>query len=137
MSRTKAEIEAEEIAASLLMVDGSAMDNLTFLARDLGFPDHSAIHDAAKEIIAKWVAWVVLADRRDRALQAKEPPSAGGVKAPPGWKLVPVEPTVEMEVAATEAWLCESALEDRSAAIYRSMLAASPLPGRGDEAARP
>lgn len=32
------------------------------------------------------------------------------------------EPTVDMEVAGTEAWLCEAAMEDRSKANYRAMI---------------
>lgn len=32
------------------------------------------------------------------------------------------EPTIEMEIAGTEAWLCEAAMEDRAGANYRAMI---------------
>lgn len=42
------------------------------------------------------------------------------------WKLVPIVPTVDMIVAATEQWLCISAYEDRAEVIWDAMLAAAP-----------
>ena len=42
-----------------------------------------------------------------------------------GMRVVPVEPTTEMEVAGTETWLCEAAMEDRAAACWTAMLAAA------------
>ncbi|EMC4331049.1 hypothetical protein QMS76_10110 [Cronobacter sakazakii] len=55
---------------------------------------------------------------------------AGKAVVPAGWKLVPIEPTVEMQIAFAEAWFskvrcvddCE--LED----AYIAMLAAAPEP---------
>jgi hypothetical protein len=35
------------------------------------------------------------------------------------------EPTDEMEVAGTEQWLCEAAMEDRSGANWRAMIDAA------------
>lgn len=35
------------------------------------------------------------------------------------------EPTIDMEVAGTEAWLCEAAMEDRAGANYRAMIDAA------------
>lgn len=32
------------------------------------------------------------------------------------------EPTIEMQVAGTEQWLCVAAMEDRSAANWRAMI---------------
>lgn len=40
-----------------------------------------------------------------------------------GYVLVPREPTIDMEVAGTEAWLVIAAMEDRAVAIYRAMIA--------------
>jgi hypothetical protein len=42
-----------------------------------------------------------------------------------GYVVAPREPTIDMEVAATEAWLCVAAMEDRAAVIYRAMLSAA------------
>jgi hypothetical protein len=36
---------------------------LTFLARDLGFRDHTILHDAAKAILAKHIADIIARDR--------------------------------------------------------------------------
>lgn len=33
-----------------------------------------------------------------------------------------LEPTTDMEIAGTEAWLCEAAMEDRAGANWRAML---------------
>lgn len=50
-----------------------------------------------------------------------------------GWAAVPVEPTDNMDVFATEDWLVQRALEDRASAIWQAMLEASPpLPGGGE-----
>jgi hypothetical protein len=46
----------------------------------------------------------------------------GGV--PEGWRLVPVEPTPEMERAAMPAWLTRKPFAD----VYAAMLAASTIP---------
>lgn len=51
---------------------------------------------------------------------------------PPGWKLVPIEPTLEMLVSGQEAWwtthVTRPALEDceQATAVYRAMLATIP-----------
>lgn len=47
----KWEIREAEIASEVLK-----SHDLTFFARDLGFPDHTAIHGAVKPIMAKWIA---------------------------------------------------------------------------------
>jgi hypothetical protein len=49
-------------------------------------------------------------------------------KKPTGYKLVPMTPDAEMLTFGTEAWLCEAAMEDRSAANYAAMLSVSPAP---------
>lgn len=41
-----------------------------------------------------------------------------------GFALVPIDPTLEMQVAGTEQWLCEAAMEDRSAANWKAMISA-------------
>lgn len=43
-----------------------------------------------------------------------------------GWKVVPVEPTPDMEIAATEDWMTIRAAEDRAAAIWSAMLKHAP-----------
>jgi len=58
-TKTQAEIEVEGIAEDLLKTNKV----LTFAARDLGFPDHTAIHGAAKTILANWMAWAIFYDR--------------------------------------------------------------------------
>jgi len=35
------------------------------------------------------------------------------------------EPTADMEIAGTEAWLCEAAMEDRARANYVAMIDAA------------
>ncbi|PKR55420.1 hypothetical protein [Thalassospira marina] len=35
------------------------------------------------------------------------------------------EPTTEMEIAGTEQWLCEAAMEDRAGVNYRAMITAA------------
>ncbi|MDP3417905.1 hypothetical protein [Falsiroseomonas sp.] len=39
-----------------------------------------------------------------------------------GFAVVPINPSVEMEVAGTEAWLCVAPMEDRAAVCYRAMV---------------
>lgn len=56
----------KEIEAELLAVKGSQSNNLSFLIRDLGFPEHTMIHAGAKEIAAYYAAWVVFHDRMNR-----------------------------------------------------------------------
>jgi hypothetical protein len=69
------EREEREIAARII---GS--EHLTFLARELGFRDHTMIHEAVKPILAKYIARVVrseiVRDRRNRAT----PPTEAGAK---------------------------------------------------------
>lgn len=67
---------------------------------------------------------------RDTAPAVQEVLSETAARAgvPDGWKLVPVKPTTDMEIAATEEWLCKTTMEDRSAAIWKAMLAAAPQP---------
>lgn len=52
------ELEIDYIRQEIL-----AKYNLRFLARDLGFADHTAIHDAAIQIIAKHLAKIVYLER--------------------------------------------------------------------------
>lgn len=63
MTYEEIEAEAANIARSLVDRQGSSLENPTFVARDLGFPDHTRIHDAAREIIALYAARVVVYDR--------------------------------------------------------------------------
>lgn len=56
----KAEVEA---VMSQILADRGGPRNPTFVARDLGFSDHTKIHEAAREIIARYVAQVVVLDR--------------------------------------------------------------------------
>jgi hypothetical protein len=44
-----------------------------------------------------------------------------------GLAIVPVEATEDMCVAGTEQWLCEAAMEDRSAVNWAAMIEASPF----------
>jgi len=53
-----------------------------------------------------------------------------------GWKVVPVEATPEMEIAATEDWMTIRAAEDRAVAIWSAMLAAAPTFTKVDDSAR-
>lgn len=46
--------------------------------------------------------------------------------APPGWKLVPVEATLEQLAAGQAAWLNDPMR--RSSTLYRAMIAAAPEP---------
>jgi hypothetical protein len=43
-----------------------------------------------------------------------------------GLVVVPREATDDMEVAGTEDWLCERAMEDRALACWKAMIAAAP-----------
>ena len=45
---------------------------------------------------------------------------------PPGFVVVPAEPTIDMLVAGTEDWMIVRAYEDRAAAMYAAMLSAAP-----------
>lgn len=57
------------------------------------------------------------------ALEAALQPAVGG-----GWKMVPVEPTEEMQIAGFQAWEATCFRSDVSQGddIYKAMLAASP-----------
>lgn len=79
-------------------------------------------------------AFVTGIDEAASAVLALLPP-ADGWRSPEGWKLVPVVPTIEMIVAATEQWLCIRAYEDRAEVIWDAMLAEAPTPPAavGDE----
>jgi len=63
MTYEQIEAETARIAKNLLGRTGSSMENPTFVARDLGFPDHTKIHDAAREIIATYAARCIVYDR--------------------------------------------------------------------------
>jgi hypothetical protein len=52
----------EQVAAikdKLIRGNGSNITNPTFVVRDLGFPDHTAIHEAVRSIVAEYAAWCV------------------------------------------------------------------------------
>ena len=49
-----------------------------------------------------------------------------------GMVVVPREATDDMEVAGTEDWLCERAMEDRALACWKAMIAAAPGSGLED-----
>ena len=48
-------------------------------------------------------------------------------RIPDGWKLVPIEPTKDLLLAARRATLC-NIRESEIKNIYKAMLSASPLP---------
>lgn len=72
------------------------------------------VHRAWVEQFA-WFAW-----------QARASQSYGTSGVPEGWKLVPVEPTVEMLSAGAECWHIS---KDNADGYYRAMLAAAPNQG--------
>lgn len=53
-------------------------------------------------------------------------PTAATFETPPGWKLVPIEPTNAMLSAAVIAWKNDPA--KKSSTIYRAMVQAAPEP---------
>jgi hypothetical protein len=63
-----------------------------------------------------------------RAVLAAQPaPVPAPVPVPPGWKLVPVEPTDEMRRVGADVWhLHDGHLTRVIGDVYRAMLAASP-----------
>jgi hypothetical protein len=67
---------------------------------------------------------------------------ASALQAPEGWKLVPIEPTEEMHVAAVRTAIRCSGNADFPPRVYRAMLAAAPAhpvvqPGPGGSAPAP
>lgn len=64
MTYEEQQVEVENLTKEILARTGSCMENPAFAARDLGFPDHTLIHEAAKAIIARYAARVVIYDRQ-------------------------------------------------------------------------
>lgn len=60
MTNEQRKAEVERIAAFLAEGNGSWMSNPTFVARDLGFADNTAIHKAVRPILARYAAWVLV-----------------------------------------------------------------------------
>ena len=117
------------------------LDEWRKLAEDAAHMDPSAYRSAtvklgfeAREAIPALLDALAMSEA---ALSAAEAARVVWVNCsvPDGWKLVPVEPTIEMLVEGTEDWLCIRAMEDRAATIWSAMLAASPaapVPAEGE-----
>ena len=98
---------------------------------------HLVMEPALAEAVARRVAaWMQTGAQharneeywRDRALKAEAAPIV-----PQGWKLVPVEPTWDMKIAASTAYREArdghyTARMEQAVDCYRAMLAASPAP---------
>jgi len=63
MSYEEIESEAARIAKELLENCGSSPRNPTFVTRDIGFAEHTKIHDFVRGQIALYAARVVVLDR--------------------------------------------------------------------------
>jgi len=63
LSYEEIEAEAAKIAKDLLKNGGSNPRNPTFVTRDIGFAEHTKIHDFVREQIALYAARVVVLDR--------------------------------------------------------------------------
>lgn len=83
-----------------------------------------------RETLENLILYWVNSDVDSKVLSAAKQALAANLT---GWVAVPVEPTDNMDVFATEDWLVQRALEDRASAIWQAMLEASPpLPGGGE-----
>ena len=78
----------------------------------LAWPHAEDVGSDAPHIIAE------LAEERDAALK----------QAPPGWQVVPKEPTVAMERSAAGRDTRDEGIASMYSGIYRAMLAAAPRP---------
>lgn len=58
--RAAAEPEIKRITEALVQDRGSGEANPTFVARDLGFPDHSAIQSLVRPLLARYAATVLV-----------------------------------------------------------------------------
>ncbi|AKJ28755.1 hypothetical protein [Caldimonas brevitalea] len=130
----------------------------TFNEREpLGMMTHWRPVDVAQQ--GEPVAWLVefagepelghyLTEERPDSSECVTPlyPHPPAAKAPEGWKLVPAEPFPSQRIAGTAEWVRQSADDDepctdKTAAVYRAMLAAAPAapqaePSEEDERAK-
>lgn len=60
MLRETAEPEITRIAEALALSSGGSDYNPTFVARDLGFPDHTAIQALVRPVLARYAATVLV-----------------------------------------------------------------------------
>lgn len=95
---------------------------------DAGKPDLVAgyLYECIPCLVKTRASWAARALKVERELEGRAPAEAG---APSGWKLVPIEPTDEMQAAAAQAIRFDTTLINKlwtGNAVLRAGIAAAP-----------
>lgn len=111
----------------------SSMDEVTRLVRELDVLLNGESGAAQQASLCDIVGQVASVVREQGAPLLSAPPAAG---VPEGWKLVPVEPTAEMQAAGATAIRFETTPINKlftGNAVYRAAISAAPTPPASEQ----
>ncbi len=66
-AREREKGEIDRLTAAIAASSGSWGGNPTFIARDLGFPEHTAIHDLVRPLLARFAATILVTSGAETA----------------------------------------------------------------------